>query len=94
MWDNRGWIFSLEEALLWIMESYFGQKQQFKVKIPEVDGFVYYKRSFWLLKMLIDGLGWCGLLVMFLSAVWILILTAPINDIATSLQIHSDEETN
>ncbi len=33
-------------------------------------------------KILIDGLEWCGLLViivMFLSAVWTLILTAPIH---------------
>ncbi len=22
--DNRGWTFSLDEALLWIMDSYFG----------------------------------------------------------------------
>ncbi len=29
--------------------------------------------------MLTDGLEWCGLLVMFLSAVWTLILTAPIH---------------
>ncbi len=28
------WMFSLEEALLWFMDSYFGQKQQFKVKMP------------------------------------------------------------
>ncbi len=32
MWeDNRG-TFSLEEALLWIMDSYFDQKRRFKVK--------------------------------------------------------------
>ncbi len=24
--NNRGWTFSLEEALLWIMDSYFHQK--------------------------------------------------------------------
>ncbi len=35
--------------------------------------------SFCLLQMLTDGLEWCGLLVMFLSAVWTLILTAPIH---------------
>ncbi len=29
--------------------------------------------------MLIDGMELCGLLVMFLSAVWTLILTAPIH---------------
>ncbi len=31
MWeDNRWWTFSLEEVLLWFMDSYFGQKQLFK----------------------------------------------------------------
>ncbi len=41
------------------------------------------KRIFSLHKMLIDALEWCGLLVdycdVFLSAVWTLILTAPIH---------------
>ncbi len=31
--DIYGWTFSLEEVLLWIMNSYFCQKQQFKVKM-------------------------------------------------------------
>ncbi len=30
--DNRRWTFSQEEALLWIMESYFDKKRQLKVK--------------------------------------------------------------
>ncbi len=30
--DNRRWTFSLEEALLWIMDSHFSGKQQFEVK--------------------------------------------------------------
>ncbi len=35
MWqDNSRLIFLLEEELLWIKESYFGQKQLFKVKMP------------------------------------------------------------
>ncbi len=35
MWeDNRRLTFSLEEVLLWIMDWYFGQKQQFQVKTP------------------------------------------------------------
>ncbi len=46
---------------------FLGQNQWFKVK-KRLDGFVY------LHKMLIDGLEWCGL-----SAVWTLILTAPIH---------------
>ncbi len=33
MWeDNREWTFSLEKVLLWIIGSYFGQKQQLKLK--------------------------------------------------------------
>ncbi len=35
MWEDHGaWTSSLEEALLWIVDSYFVQKQQFKVKMP------------------------------------------------------------
>ncbi len=35
MWqqDNREWTLSLEEVLLWVMDSYFGQKKQFKFKM-------------------------------------------------------------
>ncbi len=46
------------------------------------EGFVSYKHSFFLHKMLTDGLDLCGLLVDYcdvLSAVWTLILTAPIH---------------
>ncbi len=53
--------------------------------------------SFSLHKMLTDGLEWCGLLVMFLSAVWTLILTAPIHCRGSIGELHfskSDEETN
>ncbi len=33
MWeDNKGSTFSLQEELLWIMDSYFGQKWWFNVK--------------------------------------------------------------
>ncbi len=31
-WETKRWTFSLEEVLLWIMESYFDQKQWFEVK--------------------------------------------------------------
>ncbi len=53
--------------------------------------------------MLIDGLEWCGLLVMFLSAVWTLILTAPIHcrgsiaeQVMENATVHQicDEETH
>ncbi len=48
-------IFSLHEALLWIL----ARDEHFKLKHP----FVSYKHlSFCLLKMLTDGLEWCGLL--------------------------------
>ncbi len=30
--DNRRWTFSMEEGLLWIMDSYFSRKQWFEVK--------------------------------------------------------------
>ncbi len=43
--DNGWWVFSLEEALLWIMDSYFGKKQQFGVKNIFNDGFVSYKQA-------------------------------------------------
>ncbi len=42
MWGQHWWTFSLEEAILWIMELYSGQKQQFKVKHLN-DGSVYFK---------------------------------------------------
>ncbi len=64
--DNTRWTFSLEEALLWIMDSYFSQKQWFKVKnILMMELFLTntQTRSFCLLKTLTDGLEWCGLLV-------------------------------
>ncbi len=77
MWEDRGLMFSLDDVL-WIMRSYFGQKQYFKVK--RLDGFI--TDSFSLQKSLTDGLLTCRLLVdyvMFLSAVWTFILTAPIH---------------
>ncbi len=53
------------------------------LKLQYLDGFVSYKHTaFCLHKMVIDGLESCGLLwiiVMLLSAVWALILTAPIH---------------
>ncbi len=61
--------------------------------------------NFLLHKMLTDGLEWCGslwIIVMFLSAVWTLILMAPIHCrgsigeqvMYNSPEICSDEETN
>ncbi len=64
-------------AILWIEISYFNHNQRFKLK-PSYWR-ICYKHSFSLHKMLTDGLEWCRLLVMFLSAVWTLILTAPIH---------------
>ncbi len=57
-------VLLLEKAILWIEDSYFNEKQVFEVKI-----------IFSLQKMLTDGLELCGVL----SAVWTLILTAPIH---------------
>ncbi len=55
------------------------EKQQFEVKnMLKMDCFLQ-TCSVCPLKMLTDGLEWCGLHVMFLSAIWALILTAPIH---------------
>ncbi len=71
MWETTGNSpFHCGEALLWIMHSYLGQKQQCN------DGFVSYKQLLALHKMLTDGLEWCGLLWCFYQT---LILTAPIH---------------
>ncbi len=73
MWGEFIWpLFAhftskLEEALLWIMESYFGQKQQFEVKTSQWWICFLQTHIFWLLKMLTDGLEWCGLLWCFIS---------------------------
>ncbi len=79
MRDNRRWTFSLEEAILWIMDSYFSQKWWFEVKnIFVMDLFLTNTHLF----TLQDVNWWTGVLwiiVMFLSAVWTLILTAPIH---------------
>ncbi len=63
MRDNRRRTFSLEEALLWIIDSYFSQKQRFKVKMLWWRICFSQRHSFSLQKMLTDGLEWCGLLV-------------------------------
>ncbi len=73
--DNRRWSFSLEEALLWIMDSYFSWKQRFEVKNALMMGLFQLLSS--------QDVNWCTgvvwIIVMFLSAVWTLILTAPIH---------------
>ncbi len=66
-------------ALLWIMDSYFGQMQRFKVKnFLMMDLFLTNTQLF----ASQDINRWTGvvwIIVMFLSAVWTLILTAPIH---------------
>ncbi len=53
-----------------IMDLYFSQKQQFEVKKHlKMDLFIT-KCIFSLHKTIINGLEWCGLIVMFLSTVW------------------------
>ncbi len=69
--DNRGWTFSLEEAIVWIYRHLMIKKKN------QTRNFLHHKT-------LIDGLDWSVLdylwiIVMFLSAVWTLILTAPIH---------------
>ncbi len=79
MWeDNRRWTFSLEEVLLLIMDSKFGQKQGFDVKNVSMDLFLTKLQLF----TSQDINWWTGvvwIIVMFLSAVLTLILTAPIH---------------
>ncbi len=95
---------SPEEVLLLIMDSYFGQKWPFK---HLNDGFVSYKLAAFHFRMLNYGfmsyVDYLWIIVMFLSAVWTLILTAPIHCKesmvskwcnAKFLQICSDEESN
>ncbi len=68
--DGKGQLglsFSLEEALLWIMNAYFGKK------LKCLDGFVSYKHAAELESLLVDYYD------VFLSAVLTLILTAPIH---------------
>ncbi len=77
MWeDNSEWTFSLVEALLMIMDSYFVQKQWLKCFI---DRFVSYKHAAFPSQDINWWTGVVWIIVMFLSAVWTLILTAPIH---------------
>ncbi len=72
MWkDSRGWTFSLVEVMLWIC--ILARRRGLMLK--HLDGFVSYKYpqdvNWW------TGAMW--IIVMFLSSVWTLILTAPIH---------------
>ncbi len=98
-YDSEFWCeFSLEEALLWtgILARSDG------LKLKRLNNRYFFKQtcSFSLHKMLIDGLEYLWIIVMFLSVVWTLILTAPIHSRgsircnATFLQICFNEETN
>ncbi len=62
--DSDQTTFSLEEALLWIMDSYFSLKTYEKV-LKGLNYWICFLQtcSFCLLQMLTDGLEWCGLLV-------------------------------
>ncbi len=95
MWKTTGnLLFHCGEALLWIMHSYLGQKQQCN------DGFVSYKQLLALHKMWTDGLEWCGLLWCFyqlcgLSFWWYPFTTE--HPFLSRRMLHfskSDEETN
>ncbi len=71
---QQGWTFSLEKALLWIIHPYFSPKQWFDIKnILKMDLFLTNRQlsssNWWTVVVWI--------IVMFLSAVWI--LTAPIH---------------
>ncbi len=101
MRDNRRCTFSLEEELLWIMDSYFSLKWQFEVK--NVLGYIHTWRLFWSCQRLFYIIilwskphfqksiflqlrasfqvekKFIMIKNMFLSAVWTLVLTAPIH---------------
>ncbi len=62
----------MEESLLWIIDYYSGQNVCFKVKISLIDGFLF-------LFLQTHRFSYMWIIVMFLSAVWTLILTAPIH---------------
>ncbi len=64
-WEgNRGWSLLLEKAILWIMDSYFSQKQQFENQKHPDDRFIFFTNmKLSLHQMLTDCLQWCGLLV-------------------------------
>ncbi len=63
--DSDQTMLSLEEVLLWIMDSYFSRKQWFEVKTSLWWIYFFQTHSFCLLQMLTDGLEWCGLLWCF-----------------------------
>ncbi len=63
MWEDiRGWTFSLKEALYELWTCILIRSDGLKLKCLN-EGFVSYKHSFFLHKMLTDGLDLCGLLV-------------------------------
>ncbi len=55
--------FSTGGSIIWIMDLYFGPKQQASKLKCLNDGFVLQTCRFMLNKMLINGLEWCALLV-------------------------------
>ncbi len=61
--DSDQTSFLLEEALLWIMDSYLSQKQWFKVKNVWMMDLLSYRRSSCLLQMLTDGLECCDVFI-------------------------------
>ncbi len=108
--DNRGQQEMDFFMLLWITDSYFGQKWWFHVKQKTswwILGwwFLLQTRSFLLHKTLIDGLEWCGLLVDYCD-VFISCLDSQSDGTHSLQSIHwwtshgmlhfykSDEETN
>ncbi len=105
MQETTGWTFSLEEALLLIMDSCFGQKRRFDMKTSQWWICLSQTCSFSLHKMLTDGLEWCGLLVDYCD-VFISCLDSHSDGTHSLQRIHwwasdgmlhsskSDEETN
>ncbi len=85
---------------LWIMDLYFSRKQQFKVKIVSIMDLFLTNTQLLASQDVNRWTGVVWIIVMCLSAVWTLILTAPIHCRAsiaeTDAMLHlseSDEET-
>ncbi len=60
--DNRGWSFSVTKALLWIMDSYFGQKDWVKLKKGLTMYLFLTNMQLYISQNIIDRLVSCGLL--------------------------------
>ncbi len=71
--------FLLEDTILWIMDLYYCLKRQFKFKMFKLWICFFTKTELFTLQDIIWWTGVVWIIVMFLSAVWTLSLTASIH---------------